>query len=69
MTSTNAHCTGAISVWMEFYYIPLVHNERLFMAELMHTSHLGVFELTRLLGITPNMDRIFILLKGKCPRL
>ena len=35
----------------------------------IHPLRLGTFSLAVLLGIIPNRDKIFILLKVKCPRL
>ena len=54
---------------MAFACLPFLHHGRVVMSTYIHHFYLGVFALDIILGIFPNMDKILILLKDKCPIL
>ena len=55
---TKTHFTGAVTVWMVFACISLVHCQRLVMDLFIHPSYWGGFVLSSLLYIIPNRDNI-----------
>ena len=64
--STDMHCPGFVTVLIAFSCLTLVRHGRLVMDLLINPLHFCGSALDRILGIIPNMAKIFILLKVKC---